>query len=264
MANPVQRLSNVLERRAARLSRRIGNFGSNRHCPFCNADVKSFWPEGEDHAVLYELDVIGGGRRDDVVCPVCWSVDRGRLIYLFLKQRRLVAGPMRILHVAPEVQLGSWLRKQAQGGYLSADLMDTGADQNFSLTDIPYPDATFDAVIVNHVMEHIPDDAKAMRECLRVLKPGGWAVMQVPIGAKLENTIEDPSVEDPRERERRFGQDDHIRIYTRPDYVARLERAGFQVEQFRWTEDRANYGGAENKYGLLDKEVLFFLRKAAA
>jgi hypothetical protein len=103
-----------------------------------------------------------------------------------------------------------------------------------------------------------------MRECLRVLKPGGWAIMQVPIAAKLETTIEDPSVEDPRERERRFGQDDHIRIYTRPDYVARLERAGFQVEQFRWTEDRPHYGGAENRYGLLDKEVLFFLRKASA
>lgn len=264
MANPVQRLSNALEWRARSFSRRIGNFGSNRHCPICNAGVRGFEPEGEGHAVLFDLDVIGGGRRADVVCPVCGSVDRERLVFLFINQRGLANGPMRIMHVAPESKLGPWLRKRAEGGYVSVDLMDKFVDQNLDLTDIPYPDATFDAIICNHVMEHIPADAKAMSECFRVMRPGGWGIFQVPIGGKLDATTEDPSVEDPAERQRRFGQDDHIRIYAHDDYVARLERAGFKVEQFRWADDRANYGGADNKYGLLEKEVLFFARKPSA
>jgi hypothetical protein len=263
MANLVQKLSAALAWRARSVSRRLRNFGSNRRCPICAANVRLFGAEGEEHAVLFDLDVIGGGRRDGVVCPVCDSVDRERLVYLFLNRRGLVNGPMRIMHVAPEVKLGPWLRKRAGRGYLSADLTVTFVDQNLDLTDIPYPEATFDAIICNHVMEHIPDDAKAMRECFRVMKPGGWGIFQVPIGGKLDMTVEDPSEEDPAERQRRFGQHDHLRIYARRDYVARLERAGFEVEQFRWTDDRANFGGAENKYGLLEKEVLFFVRKPA-
>ena len=264
MANLVQRLKHAVTWRAQLSSRRLRHFGLNRHCPFCAATVRAFVPEGQEHQVLFDLEVVGGGRRDDVVCPVCGAFDRERLVYLFLNNRGLVQGPMRIMHVAPEAKLGAWLRRRAQGGYLSADLMSTAVDENFDLQAIPHPDASFDAVIVNHVLEHIGDDAKAMRECQRVLKPGGWAILQVPIALKLEHTIEDPSETDPAARQRRFGQDDHIRIYTQGDYVARLQRAGFEVEQFRWTEERAAYGGAENRYGLLEKEVLFFCRKPTA
>lgn len=230
----------------------------------CRATVGKFLPEGESHAVLFELEVVGGGLRDGAICPVCGSVDRERLVYLFLKDRDLIHAPMRMMHVAPEVVLGPWLRAQLGANYMTADLMSDFVDQNLDLTEIPYPDATFDAIICNHVMEHIPDDGKAMREVLRVLKPGAWAILQVPIGLKLDKTVEDPSVSDPAERQRRFGQDDHIRIYTAGDYMGRLAAAGFDVQPFRWTEHAAQFGGAENHFGLLKNEVLFFVRKPQA
>lgn len=257
--------ADALARRAGRILRRVRGFGLARQCPMCNALLARFEPEGESHAVLFELDVVGGGRRDGVICPVCRAVDRERLVHLFLKQRALLADPdLRMVHVAPEQVLGAQLRARLGSRYMSADLMTDFVDVNFDLTDIPYPDASFGAVICNHVMEHIPDDGKAMREVLRVLKPGGWAILQVPIGLKLEMTIEDPSVTDVPERERRFGQFDHIRIYSAGDYIARLTRAGFSVEPFRWTDASETYGGAANRFGLLEKEVLFFARKAAA
>lgn len=252
-----------LRNRVYRTQERLIHFGFNQQCPMCNASVRRFFPEGERHAVLFDLNVIGGGLRDGAICPICNSVDRERLVYLFLNERQLVKSGMRMMHVAPEAVLGGWLRHHIGTGYMSADLMANFVDQKVDLTDIPYPNGTFDAIICNHVLEHIPADDKAMSEVYRMLKPEGWAILQVPIGLKLESTIEDPSVTDPAERQRRFGQDDHIRIYAADNYVERLKLAGFDVEQYHWTDHPEHFGGLNNKYGLIIEEVLFFVCKRA-
>jgi SAM-dependent methyltransferase len=237
---------------------RASNFGLRYQCPMCGAHLKSFLPDGEGHAVLTEKSVIGGGYRPNVHCPVCYSTDRERLVYTFLKNRPNVLSPgMKLLHVAPESGLGAWLRSKLGSGYVTADLMMEHVDVKVNLLDIQFPDASFDAVICNHVLEHIPDDAKAMAEIFRILKPGGWAILQVPISASIGTTYEDFSITDPAERERAFGQKDHVRLYAR-DYVERLRRAGFSVEPFNWTSDKKQYGGAENRFGLIEREAVFF------
>lgn len=144
-----------------------------------------------------------------------------------------------MLHVAPEDIFSRVFKEQAHIDYLTADLYDPDVMVEMDIADIQYPDDTFDVIYCSHVLEHVPEDLKAMRELRRVLAPGGWAVLQVPITA--EETVEDPSIADPEERERLFGQRDHVRRYG-PDYVTRLKDAGLAVR----TYTAAEVVGAEN------------------
>lgn len=130
-----------------------------------------------------------------------------------------------MLHVSPEPVLGEKFKAQYRD-YVSIDLDGRKAMQAMDVTALTFPNETFDAVVCNHVLEHVPNDRAAMAEIYRVLKPGGWASLQVPI--KGDMTTEDPSVTDPAERQRMYGQEDHVRQYGR-DYVSRLKRAGFKV-----------------------------------
>lgn len=134
--------------------------------------------------------------------------------------------PKQVLHVAPERCFEAKLRTQIGDGYLTADLF-RSAMTKMDITDIQYSDDFFDVIYCSHVLEHVVDDRKAMREFRRVLKPDGWAILLVPITA--ETTIEDPSVTDPLERHRLYGQKDHVRRYG-PDYADRLREAGFKVK----------------------------------
>jgi len=139
----------------------------------------------------------------------------------------------KVLHVAPEYAMMSYLSSVSD--YTGADIDPEsfkghgGKVVHCDITDIKFPDCTFDLIICSHVLEHVPRDDVAIRELFRVLKPGGLAILQVPISMSLDKTIEDPSVTDPRERERRFGQYDHVRIYG-ADYPDRLAAGGFEVE----------------------------------
>ena len=162
--------------------------------------------------------------------------------------------------MAPEPALEIWLRSRKAVRYLSADLYMHRVMQKIDLRKTDFPDNYFDGIVCNHVLEHIDDDRLAMAELRRILKPVGWAILQVPISYLLGKTIEDPGVKTADEREKRFGQHDHVRIYG-PDYVARLEGVGFAVEQFRWWEADTGFGGRDNKFGLLPEEVLFVARK---
>jgi SAM-dependent methyltransferase len=193
------------------------NFGFGRYCPCCNAHLRRFSPFG---LVL----------RPEALCPVCGSLDRHRLIYLYLRRRTdLFDGrPKRMLHVAPEAQLSRLFAGASGIDYLSADLSSSTAMVHMDITAIEYPDQTFDVIYCSHVLEHVIDDRKAMRELHRVLRTGGWAILQVPIST-AEETLEDPTITSPKDRERAFGQFDHVRRYG-ADYRDRLEEAGFSVE----------------------------------
>ena len=133
-----------------------------------------------------------------------------------------------VLHVAPEEVFEKLLRHQLGDDYLTADLLNPRAMVKMDITDIRYPDESFDVIYCSHVLEHVPDDRKAMHEFFRVLKPSGWAVLLVPIIG--ERTFEDSSITDPIQRSKLFGQEDHVRNYGR-DYVDRLRGAGFYVEE---------------------------------
>jgi SAM-dependent methyltransferase len=158
----------------------------------------------------------------------CNSLERHRLVWLYFERMtNLFDGvPKKMLHVAPEPMLQGLLKERLGSGYLTGDLFSPAAMVRMDITDIQYGAEEFDVIYCSHVLEHVSDDRRAMREFWRVLNPHGWAVLLVPMGTG--RTFEDPSVTDPAERARLFGQEDHVRAYG-PDYVDRLGEAGFQV-----------------------------------
>jgi len=143
--------------------------------------------------------------------------------------------------------------------YISADLFDPSAMMPADLLDMPFRDGWFDAVICNHVLEHVDNDRQGMREIHRVLKKGGWAILQVPIALKLKQTIEDPSVRDEQERIRRFGQRDHVRMYSPLDYPERLRECGYEVSVAQYAAQLGERAIA--KYALTAEEIVYFCRK---
>jgi hypothetical protein len=234
--------------------------GTTFACPFCLGHFSTFLPAGYDYPVLKELRVIGGGYRDDCVCPRCYSEDRERLILLFLRecQPELFSRPVTLLHIAPELNLAALLKVQANIRYISADLNSPAADVRMDITAIDSEADSFDAIICNHVLEHIPDDGLAMREVFRVLKAGGFAILQVPISPVLEKTREDWSITGEKERMDFFGQEDHVRIYGQ-DYAGRLRAAGFTLTA---TLPRDFLSADQiRECSLLEEEKVFFCEK---
>lgn len=142
--------------------------------------------------------------------------------------------------------------------YISADISSPLAMVKIDITDIPLSDNRFDCIICYHVLEHIPNDQKAMRELFRVLKPGGWGILQSPVDLNRDKTFEDPNIVSPVERERIFGHKDHFRIYGR-DYKDRLERVGFTVRLDNYIRDLEN--NIIKKYGLRKDEIIYFCSK---
>lgn len=226
--------------------------GDNNHCPICGGDFVTFLPYGVR-------------KRPNAQCPRCGALERQRMIWLFAAQRGLFGPPQRLLHVSPEKILFKKFSADKRIDYVPIDKFDPGyrypkGTQNVDITDIPYPDAHFDAIICVHVLEHVPDDHLAMTELCRVLKPGGWAIIQVPLDKKRETTYEDFSITTPEGRERAFGQPDHLRWYGR-DYAARLRRAGFEVEVVDFTGQMPEKD--QNRYGLPQDDDIYFCGKKA-
>src|SRR5579863_2750569 len=192
--------------------------GSRYTCPICGNHLRRFLPAGLDFPVLKEKEVVGGGYYPNILCPVCGSFDRMRLLYLYLLHKTdLFQKRYKILHVAPERIVAERLRLVSGADYMTGDLHGDNVTGDVDITDIRFPDNTFDVIICNHVLEHVIDDKRAMREIYRTLKPGGWAILQVPISLTLETTYEDFSIVTEAGRERAFGQSDHVRLYGR-DY----------------------------------------------
>jgi SAM-dependent methyltransferase len=211
--------------------------------------------------VLKEHDVVGSGYRH-TLCPVCHSFDRERLLYLYLLyETDLFAGRYRVLHIAPEQRVKTVLSRKINLEYLTADLLESDVMIKVDITNIHFRDDSFDAIICNHVLEHIIDDRRAMAELYRVLKPSGWAILQVPISLSLGTTYEDTSITTEKGREKAFGQSDHVRIYAK-DYETRLSQTGFKVDIFDWTAERASFGGPRNLFGLDERERVYIARKA--
>lgn len=219
--------------------------GNRFECPCCGGKFRSLLPAGV-------------ARRPNARCPRCGSLERHRLIWLYLQKKTdLFAMPYKVLDVAPEEILQRKLRKVPNLDYLSIDLESPLAMKKMDITKLDLPDASYDVIFCNHVFEHIPDDRAAMRELRRVLKPGGWAILQTPIDLQRAITDEDPSITDPKELLRRFGQEDHVRIYGR-DFFDRLKASGWTVSRERFIDSLTKDEVA--RYALDPKEELFIGR----
>ena len=221
--------------------------GEGKECPVCGCKRRKFLPYG------YVTP------RENALCPKCLSLERHRLLWLWLlRESDLGRGAMalpRMLHIAPEVALMRRFRKMyapTPERYITADLESPLADMHFDVQQIPLKDGEVDVVICNHIMEHVEDDRRAMRELHRILRHGGWGVVLSPVERERELTFEDDTITDRDERTRIFGQYDHRRIYGR-DYADRLREAGFEVMVLPYKD---SFTPAEQeRYALTDEDL---------
>jgi SAM-dependent methyltransferase len=218
--------------------------GTNFTDPIDGKSFKSMLPYG------YET------QRNNVLSPSTLSLERHRLLWLYLNNETdffTSAAKKKALHFAPEQAFYKLFRNQKNLEYTTTDLFSPLADVKADICDLPFEDNQYDIILCNHVLEHIPDDTKAMQELFRVLKPGGMAILQIPQDLSRATTFADDTITDQKERAKIFGQYDHVRIYGR-DYFDKLRSIGFKVIE----EDYTNKIAPElvEKYCLAKGEII--------
>ena len=226
--------------------------GKGKQCPLCGCQRRRFLPYG------YVTS------RENALCPNCLSLERHRLLWLWLlRESDIGRGAMalpKMLHIAPEVALMRKFKKMyasTPDRYVTADLESPLADMHFDVQQIPLEDESFDAIICNHIMEHVEDDRKALSELYRIMRRGGWGVILSPVELEREKTFEDDTITDKAERTRIFGQYDHRRIYGR-DYAERLREAGFEVYDIDYKNELSK---AEQELYALPNDHLYIVCK---
>lgn len=193
-------------------------------CPCCGGHFAEFLPYGNT-------------ARPNAKCPKCGSKARHRLLWLYLHEKtNFFSDTLRVLHFAPEKRFKKFFTTLPNLTYVGADLRPNRAMVVTDITDAAFKGESFDVILCSHVLEHVTDDRRAMNELFRVLKSGGWAIIQSPTDPGRDQTFEDPEILLPEDRERVFGHSDHVRIYGK-DYQSRLEGAGFTVRMDTYARD---------------------------
>jgi SAM-dependent methyltransferase len=229
------------------IKKKARTIGTRHCCPVCQNRIKQF-------------DMARKGNAERVRCPFCHSKPRHRLIWLYL-ERRLKIGegnaPGRLIHFAAESGICARLSRLIGAGYWTCDYTRKRRETAIQgdVTRLGLADGAFDALICSHVLEHVVEDLAAMRELCRVLRPGGWGIVAVPIIA--EKTWHDPNATTRKERKRLYGLPDHVRAYG-PDFADRLAEAGFEVKTERFAEELT---AEEREYYGLQEELFFFVRR---
>ncbi len=223
--------------------------GSNYTDPIDGRKFRKFLPYGYEQA------------RENVLSPSTLSLERHRLLWLFLKDHSdFFTRPARVLHFAPEQAFHKRFKQLQHIQYTTTDLDSPLADVKADICHLPFETNSFDVILCNHVLEHIEEDTVAMKELFRVLAPDGWGVFQVPQDLDRIETFEDPSITDKKERARIFGQYDHVRIYGQ-DYFDKLRRAGFIVEEVDLT---ASMTAEEvDRFRLAKGEIIPLVKKSS-
>ena len=222
--------------------------GNNVECPVCEKSFKKFLPYGYND-----------NQRDNVLCPYDLTLERHRLMWVYLKTKsNFFTDNIKVMHIAPEQCFYKLFRNQKNIDYTTGDLESPLADIHFDLHKIPLEDNQYDVIFCNHVMEHVENDVQCMKELLRIMKPGGWGIFQVPMDRTRDTTYEDASITDPKEREKHFWQYDHVRLYG-TNYPDVLRSAGFEVEEYNYKKelDKESY----DRYCFEDGEMLYIVCK---
>jgi SAM-dependent methyltransferase len=223
--------------------------GNNVECPVCERSFRKFLSYGSDVA-----------HRENVLCPYDLTLERHRLMWLYLRDESnfFTQDQLNVLHIAPEQCFHKRFKKQKNLNYLTGDLVSPIADLHFDLHSIPLDDNRFDVIFCNHVLEHVDDALQCMKELYRVMKPGGWGIMQVPQDLDRADTYEDPSIVTPEDREKHFWQKDHVRLFGR-DYPDWLREAGFTVVEF--DKDSKYSEKLLERYRINAGEILYIVSK---
>jgi SAM-dependent methyltransferase len=222
------------------------NPGKKVYCLYCKKTYRKFLHEGVKSPIFKRYKVAGGGYKLNVQCPNCYSVDRSRLLYLFFQLRTDVYKKQtKILHISPNKEIANVLVGNTITqivGSIEPEMYSEYNPVRLDVQKMEFEAGVFDVVICCHVIEHVDDDDLAMREIYRVLKTGGFAVLQVPLAINLEKTLEDKTLITDKQRKIAHGQVDHVRLYGL-DYFEKLKQAGFEVERDnpydnKWMEEK--------------------------
>jgi len=215
--------------------------------PIDNKSFRKFLPYG------YEV------QRQNVLSPSTLSLERHRLLWLYLtNETNFFTSKKKVLHMAPEQCFLSRFKK-LNHEYITADIDSPIADVKADIVNLPFTDNSFDVILCNHLLEHIQDDTKAMKELFRVMKKGGMGIFQVPQDLNRDVTFEDNSITDPKERAKIFGQYDHVRVYGR-DYFDKLRSVGFKVEEVNYSQKVSSE--LSSRYRLMEGELLPVVSKS--
>jgi SAM-dependent methyltransferase len=228
---------------------RIKYTGNNVVCACCKSSFREFAPFGDN-------------RRKNAWCPKCESLERHRLLWMYFENKtNLYKEPLKVLHVAPETVFFHLFKKQKNIEYHPGDIYNNlypEGTEYFDLLNHNLPDNSFDVIICNHVFQYIEDDKKAMESVYKLMKKGGWGIMQVPIDTTRKVTYEDYSITDPLEREKAFGLKEHVRYYSY-DYADRLRAAGFNVTVDDYTSEFTDQ--EIHKYGFWKGDAVYYCTK---
>jgi predicted SAM-dependent methyltransferase len=216
--------------------------GNKFEDPIDGKTYRSFLPYGYENP------------RENVLAPGTLSLERHRLLWMYLKnETTFFTEKLKVLHFAPEQAFYMRFRNLKNLDYTTTDLNSPLADVKADICNLPFEENSFDFILCNHVLEHIPDDTKAMQELYRILKPGGTGIFQIPQDLNRETTFEDNSITDPKERAKIFGQYDHVRVYG-SDYFDKLRSVGFTVDEVNYT---SNFTDAKiHRYRLSKGEII--------
>jgi len=221
--------------------------GNTVKCPICNSNFSKFFPYGRES-------------RDNALCTNCLSLERHRLLYIYLFEKSgLFEKKINLLHIAPEECFINVFKNHENITYTTADLESPLAEIKMDIHDMPFTDNMYDFILCNHVLEHVENDLKALREIKRILKKGGKGIVQVPFYNPVPKyTIEDKSIKSKKDREKYYGQSDHVRKYGK-DYKQRLESTGLKVEIIYPSDFLSR---SEMKlYSVFETEEIYIIRK---
>jgi len=236
-------------------------------CPVCESKIRRFnmLDDGlvkslDDHCYQHSIFAGETFSVSSYSCPKCGSADRERLYALYLNQR-LRSSPnnkYHLLDIAPNAALQQRIRSFSTIDYRSCDMFRERVDDVIDIQDMRYESNRFDILICSHVLEHVEDDTRAMSELYRVLRPSGWGIVMVPIMLTIAHTLEDPDIKTEADRWKFYGQGDHLRLYAKEDFVAKLQSVGFKVSQLG-----VDYFGEEvlDKAGVSRRSVLYVVSK---
>ena len=213
-------------------------WGWRYRCVICDSQLRKWHWHGEDSDVHRTHQMVGSGRRE-TACPHCHSIDRERLIYLYLQNhcKKMEWSNMRVLHIAPENVLQEWIKQQRPLEYIRGDFFTEGYEYgqgtiHLDIQSLNFSADYFDLIICSHVLEHVEDDKKAILELWRVCKKGGALMVLVPMAIDLAQTIEGNHSDSPEYRKEHFGQLDHLRLYG-TDFSQRLTNEGWEVRKWQ-------------------------------
>jgi len=241
------------------------NYPPKYFCPICMQDILEFkgldrslfekWFEVRAIFSISQLETINISKYS---CPNCGANDRDRLYALYLKKMLPKEDKIKLLDIAP-THLQNYIKAFPNVIYRSMDLYKENVDDKLDITDMNiYKDEQFDVFICSHVLEHVNDDVKALKELFRILKKDGWGILMVPVHLDLNEIYENPTITDPDERWKHFGQNDHVRMYSKEGFIERVKSVGFNISQYN-----IEYFGEDvfEKNGIHKYSVLYIVTK---